>query len=230
MKPAVGVAPNLLCRDVGIPQPRELEGNHAIGMGAAPLLEHPVVPRPHRCEAEFGIGRRERDALSDEAGQEGRKTDAGVDTVEIHVVDPGIDVPRAATHLVEAGGLEAILAGWSASDGVEAHVGDELAVPQPALAAVIGLDHPRRLVGELGREAALPHVGWLNDMVVGGDNREVDWARIGVREQGHPGPTLAAPAERLHVRELVDSDGHVSSPQLSTVGSSARSSRTAPLQ
>src|SRR4051794_15870577 len=50
-----GVLADLLGRDLRVEQPGELTRDDAIGIGLSPLLEQPVVPRPHDGQAELGI-------------------------------------------------------------------------------------------------------------------------------------------------------------------------------
>ena len=71
--------------------------------------------------------------LAGEAGQERREAHRRVDAVEVHVGDARGDVPRAAAHLVETRGLEAVLGDRTADDRVEADVGQLVALEEPRL-------------------------------------------------------------------------------------------------
>ena len=82
-----------------------------------------------------------------------------------------MDVPRAPTHLVETRRLEAVLHDRTAHDRVESDVRKDLAGVGPHLTAVLGLDHPRRLILQRLREAALEGVLRLDDVIVDGDDR-----------------------------------------------------------
>ena len=155
---ALGVAPHLLGSDLGVEQVRELQRDHAAGREPHPLLEHPVVPRPHRREREVGIVGELLQALTGEAGEERREAQRRVHTVDVHVGDARLDVPRAAPHLVEARRLEAVLAHRATDDGVEPDVGQLLPFVDPRLAAVVALDDARRAVGVLRGQAPLEGV------------------------------------------------------------------------
>ena len=52
---AVGVPPDVGGGDLGVAEPRELQRDDAVRMGARPFLDVPVVPRPHARKAEFLI-------------------------------------------------------------------------------------------------------------------------------------------------------------------------------
>ena len=101
LEPALGVAADVGRRDLGVAQPRELQRDDALGVGAGPHLVVPVVPRPHAGEAELGIlAARERGA--GEPGDERREAQRRPDAGDVHVGDAGVDVPAALAHLVEA--------------------------------------------------------------------------------------------------------------------------------
>ena len=225
LKPAFGVAPDLLRRDLRIAEVRDLVRDEAVGVRAAPRLEVPVVVRADRGERELvGVGPH-REPLADEAGQERREAQRRVHAVDVHVGDARVHVPRAAAHLVEARRLEAVLARRPADDRVEPDVGELLALPHPRLAAVVGGDDARLVVGELLREAAGERVGRLHHVVVDGDDRVRALARLGLGQPGDLFSATLAPAERLARREVVERHVHSS-----TSGSCAMSMRTAPSQ
>ena len=145
------------------------------------------------CQSFQALHRRHRElevvgdllqALAGEAGQERREVQRRVDAVEVHVLDALVDVPRAAAHLVEAGRLEAVLGHRSADDRVEADVRQRLAVVHPGLAAVVGVDDPRRAVGELARDPTLEGVRRLDDVVVDGDDGVAALGALGLGQEG----------------------------------------------
>ena len=126
----------------------------------------------------------------------------------------GVDVPRAASHVLEAHRLERQLLGWTAGDRVEADVRQLLVEPAPRLATTLGVDDAWRVVGEAGGEAALEDVGRFHDVVVGGEDRRPPRAGLGVREKrdgrGRVGAEVGPPLQVL--------DGHAHG-QSSTSGS-----------
>ena len=65
----------------------------------------------------------------------------------------GVDVPRAAPHVLETHRLERQLLGWTAGNRVEADVRQLLVEPAPRLATTLGVHDARRVVGEAGGEA-----------------------------------------------------------------------------
>ncbi len=76
-------------------------------------------------------------------------------------------------HLVEAGGVEAPFGLRPRHDGVEADDAGLVAAVHPAVDAVVVLDDPWRIVDVLGGEAAVEHVGWLDDVVVDAHQDEI---------------------------------------------------------
>ena len=94
-----------------------------------------------------------------------------------------------------------------ARDRVEADVGQQLAVPQPGLAAVVGLDDPRRRVGEPRGKAVGERVGRLHDVVVDRDHRRERLARLRLgQERDLPS---AAPSSPPNSSELARSSSDI---------------------
>ena len=184
LEAAFGVLVDHLRADLGIEQPRQLARDDPVGVGAGPRLEVPVVPRPHRRHREVAVLGDLLQALAGEAGQERREVQRRVHAVEVHVVDALVDVPCAAAHLVEAGGLEAVLGHRPADDRVEADVGQRLPVVHPGLPAVVGVDDARGAVGELLGHAALEGVRRLDDVVVDGDDGVAALGPLGLGQEG----------------------------------------------
>ena len=223
---ARGVAPDLVGRDLRVAEVRDLVRDEAPGRRAAPGVEVPVVVRAHRDEREVVVGGPHREALADEAREERREAQRRRDTVDVHVVDALVHVPRAAAHLVEAGRLEAVLRRRPSDDRVEPDVRQHLSLPHPRFAAVVGRHDARFVVRVLLGEAPGERVGRLDDVIVDGDDVVRALARLGLRQPGDRlAPALAA-AEVLVAREVVEREtGHVS-----TSGSLRSNWRTAPSQ
>ena len=182
--PECGVLPDHVGSDVRVEQPRDLARDDAVGVRTGPRLEVPVVPRPDRRHGQLGIVGDGLEPLPGEPGEERREVDRGVDAVEVHVGDPGVDVPRAPAHLVEAGRLEAVFRHRPADDRVEADVGELGAVVDPGLAAAVELDDARGPVDQMGGDPARERVGRFDHVVIGGDHQMASGCPLGLREKG----------------------------------------------
>ncbi len=202
--------PHLGRHELGVPDGRDGQGDEAARVGAAPVLDVPVVVGPQHVEGELlvlGPGE-ELAAELDEGGEAHRPEHA----VDVHVPDPLVDVVATRAHLVEGGGLDAVLLGGPAHHGVEAHVGDHVALEGPDVDAVVVVDDPRGAVLPLGRDPAVEHVGGLDDVVVDAHEDEIfglhraaspsAWRQgdhipdVRVRHTAAGGPTLRPDARR----------------------------------
>ena len=164
-------APHLGRHELGVPDGRDAQRDEAARVGAAPVLDVPVVVGPQHVDGELlvlGAGE-ELAAELDEGGEAHRPEHA----VGVHVPDPLVDVVATLAHLLERGRLDAVLLGGTAHHGVEAHVGDEVALEGPHVGAVVVVDDARGAVLPLGRDAALEHVGGLDDVVVDAHEDEI---------------------------------------------------------
>ena len=171
LEAALGVAPHVGGRDLGIAQPHELQRDHALRVRAGPHLVVPVVPRAHAREPELGVvAARERDA--GEPGDERREAEARPDAGDVHVGDAGVDVPAALAHLVEARRFHRPLVLRTADHRVEPDVREQLVLVGPRLLAVVELDQARRAVDEVRGHAAVEQVGRFDEVVVDRDDRE----------------------------------------------------------
>ena len=204
---ACGVGAHLGGGDLGIEQPRHLARDDATRVRARPLVVVPVVGRAHDRERELGIRHPELVALPGEAGERRREVERRVHAVEVHVVHAGVDVPRAASHLVEARRLEAQLLARTADDGVEPDLVVAFAVVGPVLhAVVVDLDARRRGL-EARREPALEQVRRLDEVVVDRDERAPPGPAFGLGQERHPF-RLAGDEEAGPPFEVVEPDGH----------------------
>ncbi len=179
---ACRVPPDLLGPLDRIGQERDAQRNDPFGVGRVPLLEEPVIPRPGDGQAELGIGAlREHPAA--ESRDHRREAQRCPHPVDVHVGDPSLDVPAPPPHLLEAEGLETV--GVRAASGHRVHpdLGEPAAVELPHLVALVVLDDARRPVGETGFEAALEHVGGLDEVVVHRDDGVFDLARRRIGEE-----------------------------------------------
>ncbi len=162
---ALGRHPAHLGRhDLGIPDGGDGQGDEAARVGAAPVLDVPVVVGLEHGQGQvlvLGAGE-ELTAELDEGGEAHRAEDP----VHVHVPDALVDVVAAGSHLGERGGLDPVLLRWPAHHGVQSHVGDLVALVRPDVDAVVLVDDPRCPVLPLGRDPAVEHVGRLDDVIV----------------------------------------------------------------
>src|SRR5436853_51888 len=124
-----------------------------------------------------------KSAIPAEPGDHGEEVEPGPVPVDVRVADAGVDVPAAPAHLVEPEGLELDRFRPPARDRVHPHLAVEVAVELPDLVALLGLDYPGRSVLEPAWEPVLEHVGWLDQVVVHGDDGVADLPRLRVREE-----------------------------------------------
>ena len=112
-----------------------------------------------------------------------RESERRVDAVDVHVAHALVDVPRAATHLVEADGRATE---WSVECAtrrrVATDIGLEPAVDQPELSTVLLHDTRTSLAEAFGQPLG-EHVTWLDQMVVDRDDPVELLARLGIGEQ-----------------------------------------------
>ena len=164
-------APDLGRHELGVPDGGDRQRDEASRVGAAPALDVPVVVGPQHVDGEalvLGPGE-ELPAELDEGGEAHRPEHP----VGVHVAHPLVDVVAAGAHLLEGGGFDAVLLGGPTHHGVEADVGDEVALERPHVGAVGVVDDLGGAVLPLGRHPALEHVGGLDDMVVDAHEDEI---------------------------------------------------------
>ena len=176
------VATDLLGAQVGVAEERDAERHDARRMARVPLVEEPVVPRLRDREPELGIGAT-REHGSAEPGDLAREVDRRPHAVDVHVTDTRVDVVATEPHVLEAGRLHPPVLLGPADDRVQPDLEVDLAVELPDLVALDRLDHLRRQVLEPGREATEEHVRRFHEVVVDGDQRVADGARLGVGQQ-----------------------------------------------
>ncbi len=205
---SLGVAPDLLGRDRGIAQVRDLVRDEPTRVRAAPGFEVPVVVRADRRERELVVVRPQRQALAHEAGKERREAQGHVDAVDVHVADARVDVPRAAPHLVETRRLESVLARRPSDHRVEADVRQRLVLPDPGLAAVVGRDDVRLRIGVPRGKPSRERVGRFDDVIVDRDDSIHALARLGLGQPADLGPPALAATEMLVLLEVVDRHAH----------------------
>ena len=166
-----GGAAHLGHAEVDVPQRRDGHRDHAVGVGAAPLVDVPVVVGPEHREGEVLVG-----GVGEEpAGERGeaREVHRAEHAGGAHVLDPLVEVPGADPDLLEGGGLDAELAAGLAGDGVEPDVGDDGVVVDPHVVAVGGAHDLRRLVPVLLRDVGVEQRRRLDHVVVDADEDQV---------------------------------------------------------
>ena len=164
----------------------------------------PVVPGPGDGEHELRIGK-EREPHTGKTDC-GRKVQRCVHTVDVHVADPGVDVPHAGTQLLEPRRLEELLLDGSPGDGIDRDLRQDGAVEQPRVVALGRLDHAWRPVDEPPRHPPLEQVRWFHQMVVDRDQRMETGATFGrcVGSGRHLSDRHALDVEQpVHVRDVL---------------------------
>ena len=184
LETACGVATQLLGRQLRVRQPRQLQRNDPIREAAGPHLQMPVVPGPQHGEPQLRVVALPEHGPGEPRDQR-REIQRRPDPGQVHVSDPGLDVPAAAAHLVEAGGLHAPLLARAPDHRVEPDVGIVAVLVTPYLPAVVGLDDPGRPVGQRGGKPAVEHVGRLDHVVVDGDQDMLPLAGSRIWQQRH---------------------------------------------
>ena len=146
-------------------------GMNRPGIGAAPLVDVPVVVRLHDRERELLVVAREEQPAGER--RERREAHAREHAARAHVLHPLVHVVATGAHLVEGGRVDAVLLLRPAGDRVEPDVGDRLAVEHPHVVAGVGVLDAGRAVGELRRHPALEQVRRLDEVVVDADEDHV---------------------------------------------------------
>ncbi len=164
MDALLGDPVHLLRHPLRIPDRRGGERDEPARMGAAPLLDVPVVVGLEQGAPEvFVIGAGEQ--LPGEAGDRA-EAHGSEHAIGIHVLDPLVHVEAPGPHLRPRRRLEPVLVRRSAGHRVEADVHHLCAEELPDLGA-IRLDHVARgLIPDLRRGPPFEQMRWLHHMVV----------------------------------------------------------------
>ena len=208
---AVGVAAHLGGGQLGVPQRNERQRDEpALGLRPAPLLDHPVVVGLDAQEGQLlvlGLG----EGLAAEPG-EGREAQRGLEVVDVHVLEPGLDLVGTGSHVLvgdaahghlvaghadgrvdpEQRALEVLVVPPVGGESLRAGDHGELAADEGDLPHR-GPDDPGPDVVVLLRQAVHPHIGRLHYVVVDGD------------DPGHVGHGPSVPPG-LTVRQVVRTD------------------------
>ena len=159
--------------------------------GRTPLVDDEVV-----VGADADVGQRlvlEREEEGPGEAWQGREQHRGEDAVGQHVLGPLDGVVAGRAHLREADRVRVELVAWPSDHGVEAHRLAADVLVEPVLTAAL-LDHARRGGTELGRHPGLPHLGVLDDVVVGAEQLEHD-GPLAIPRGGAEVPALAGYTE-----------------------------------
>ena len=158
---------------VDVPHRHDAEGDEAPGVGAAPLVDGPVVVRLEHDQRELLVTR-----LGEGAGVEAghrRKAHRRQHAVDVHVPDPLVDVEAAGTQLGVRPRVEAPLAPGAIRRWPPCRTASTSARPgtptrpRPAsLRTTLGASS-----APLGRNVVLVHVRWLDHVVVDADQDHV---------------------------------------------------------
>ena len=180
LKPRCRVGPDLGRGQGDVLQPGQLEGDDAIGVGARPCLEVPVVEGAQAGQPELGVLCPRVDGAA-EARDQRREAERSPDPGPVHVLNAGLDVEATRTHFVEAGRFHAPFVAGAAHHGVEADVGVAVALEDPGLGAIVLFHHPGGGTGQ-GSGQTVPRRGQA--------------AQSGGRRPISPGPGSAAAQDR----------------------------------
>ncbi len=184
--PPLGAPADLGHGEVDVPQGDHRQGDEAVlARSCAPLLDHPVVVGLDAEEGQLLVVALE-EGLTAEPRQDVREADRRLDVVGVHVGEARGLVVASGADLVEGGGL--VLDHLGADGGRQAgeRVLEVVVVPDVALHAVgdAGLEgvaadeahahllahHTGATVEVLRRQAVLPEVRGLDDVVVDRDD------------------------------------------------------------
>ena len=184
LETARGIAAYLLGRELRVGEPRQLQRDYPLRVAAGPHLEMPVVPGPQCGQPQLEIVTLPEHRAGEPGDQRG-EVQRGPDAGQVHVGDPGVDVPTAAAHLVEPGGFHAPFLVRPSDHRVEPDIRILPVLIAPHLASVVGLDDLGRAVGQRGGKPADEHVGRLDDVIVDRDQDMLSLPGIRVRQQRH---------------------------------------------
>jgi hypothetical protein len=106
-----------------------------------------------------------------------------VDAADVHVLDAVLDPVAAGAHLLVAGGLDPEVLLAAPSDAHEPHLEVGLALELPDLVTLLGLDDAGGLALEPAGQASFEGVGWLEHVVVHGDQGVPDVPRFRVGQK-----------------------------------------------
>jgi hypothetical protein len=182
------VAPHLLGGQLGVPQRNEGERDEpALGLGPAPLLDHPVVVGLDAEQPELlvlGLG----EGLAAEPG-EGREAERRLEVVDVHVLEAGLDRVGAGAHVLVGDALHGhLVAGHARPPSRPAAAGASGPRSTTSRWAALGTGLDLELAADelisgigarttrgptswyfFGRRSC-PHVGRLDHVVVDGDD------------------------------------------------------------
>ncbi len=155
----------------GIPDGRDRERDQAVGRGAAPLLDVPVVVRAAQCERGVLVVERREEAPG-ETGER-REVERTEHAVRRHVEHALLHVVGAGPELVEARRIHAVFLGRAPGHRVEPDVRDVEVEELPTVGAVGHVLDPRRDVLVLRGQVVLEQVGRFHDVIVDADKDHV---------------------------------------------------------
>jgi len=184
---ALGVAADLGGGHVGIPEGDERQGDEPSVGRRAPLLDHPVVVGPDAEQGELLVlGLVE--GLSAEAG-EGGEAERGLEVVGVHVLEPGLHLKGARSHVLVGDPFHGDLVARDPDGRVDAQErATEFLVVPPVGGRALGAGGHGELAADVGdlahrcpddsgadvlvlrREAVHPDIGRLDDVVIDRDD------------------------------------------------------------
>ena len=177
-QPFFGDAVHLVGHELRVPDRRDRQRDEPARVRAAPLVDVPVVVRAQHVQPHVEV-LRPREQLAAEL-HEAREAHRPEHAVAVHVVDALVDVPAALADLVERGGLDAVLLGGLAGDGVQPDVRDLGILVDPYVGAVVAVHELRRELLPLLGQVCVEQRRRLDHVVVDADEDEVFGSRHAV--------------------------------------------------
>jgi len=166
-----GHSTDFVCGQLGIPDDRDGHGDEPVGIGAGPTLNVPVVVGADDSERQSFV----RTVAEETAGErrERREVHRGQDPARRHVLDPLVDVPTPAPHLVVRRRIDAVLFAGPAGHGVEADVGDLDTFELPDVVSGLGPHDPGSPVGVLRGQPSREEIRRLHCVIINTDKNQI---------------------------------------------------------
>src|SRR6266540_4261248 len=163
--------PHLGRRRVDVEERQDPARDDPLRVGAAPLVDVPVVVRLDHDEVDAVVRPRVQDLAREPRPV--REVEARELTARRHVAHPLVDVVATRAHVLVARRVDVEHLRWLARDRVEAEVAAAEVAVEPLLGAVGLVDDARHPVAVLRRDVGVEHVGGLADVVVDRDEDQL---------------------------------------------------------
>ncbi len=171
MAPLGGNALHLGKRGVHVPAREDTARNEPARIGAAPFVDVPIVIGREVPRRELLVGRAGKPATREveHAAEIQRRRDA----IDVHVLDPRVNIVDALAHLRERGRLHAVFLERTADYGVEPDARELLPLVDPHLAAGgVGHQLGRRCQVRAG-QVIVEQVRGFADVIINTDDHHI---------------------------------------------------------